>query len=210
MPLTSHRHRNALREFRSAPVVTGRVLLLEYAVTAWIPVLCVREVVMTQQPLDEIFQLLFVATMAVFILQWLTRSWLEFRLFVESVCRVSARLAAPAISFAPEIECNLPRGGPAPVVVRLESRTELSKLPRRHWRVEQRIDLGEIRRLGAKRVIVPVKLAIPERAAAAARSGATWALTIERRRQGMDFFAEFVIPVIEASEGAVTASPVMR
>src|SRR5262245_33581508 len=185
MALMTHGQRNAFHEFRSAPVVTGRVLLLEYALTAWIPVLCVREVLMTQQPLDEIFQLLFVATMAVFILQWLTRSWLEFRLFGESVCRLSALPVAGATSLQAEIECNLPLDGPASVVVRLESRTALSKLPRRHWHVEQRVDPGEIRRLSAKRVIVPVQLAIPERARTSARSGAAWTLTIERRRRGM-------------------------
>jgi hypothetical protein len=209
MSLMTHGQRNALHEFRSAPVVTGRVLLLEYAVTAWIPVVCVSEVLMTPQPVDEIFQLLFVAAMAVFILQWLTRSWLEFRLYGESVCRLSALPVARATAFQAEIECNLPLDGPAPVVVRLESRTALSKFPRRYWRVEQRIDPRELRRLGAKRVIVPVELTIPQRIGAAARSGPAWTLTIERRCAGMNFFAEFVMPVIGASEEAASA-PVMQ
>src|SRR6185295_18378025 len=94
-------------EFRSARVVSGRMLLLEYAVTAWIPVLCVREALATPQPVDEVVQLLFVASIAAFILGWLTWSWLEFRYFGEAVCRLSALPTQRAAALDAEIECNL-------------------------------------------------------------------------------------------------------
>ena len=85
-------------QFRSAPVVNGRMLLVEYAVTAWIPVVCVREALTTRQPVDEIIQLLFIAAMTVFILGWVTWSWIGFRRFGESVCRISALPAPGAAS----------------------------------------------------------------------------------------------------------------
>ena len=195
-------------EFRSAPIVTGRMLLLEYVVTAWIPVLCVREVLTTQQPVDEIIQLLFVAAVAVFILGWLTWSWLEFRRFGGSVCRISALPTASAAAFDAEIECKLPLEFPAPVVVRLESRAALSRLPRRHWQVARRVDPGEIRPLGAGRVIVPVRFDIPGPPPAAARSGAVWALEIVCSRWGMTFRAEFVMPLMAVS--AQVAEPVTQ
>src|SRR6185295_914720 len=148
-------------EFRSARVVSGRMLLLEYAVTAWIPVLCVREALRTQQPVDEVVQLLFVAAISVFILGWLTWSWLEVLYFGEAVCRLSAQPTQDASSLDAEIECNLLLDSPDSVVVRLESRVALSKFPRRHWEVERQVDPSEIRRLGAGRVIVPVRFDIP-------------------------------------------------
>jgi hypothetical protein len=186
-------------EFRSAPIVTGRMLLLEYAVTVWIPVLCVREVLTTQQPVDEIIQLLFVAAVAVFILGWLTWSWMESRCFRESVCRLSALPAASVSAFDAEIECNLPLESPASVVVRLESRVALSKFPRRHWQVEYRVDPSEVRPLGAGRVIVPVRFDIPGHRPVAAQSGAVWALEIACSRWGMTFRTEFVVPLMDAS-----------
>jgi hypothetical protein len=198
----SHGERSTVHEFRSAPVVTGRMLLLEYALTAWIPVVCVREVLTLQQPLDEVIQLLFVAAITVFIMGWLTWSWLEFRRFGESVCRVSALPAAGAPSFEAEIECSLPLDSTAPVVVRLESRAALSKFPRPHWQIERAVDPREIRPLAAGRVIVPVRLDIPGGGATAGPSRAVWALKVARTRVGMDFHAEFTLPVMEAVDAA--------
>jgi hypothetical protein len=194
-----------VHEFRSVPIVTGRVLLVEYAVTAWIPVICVKEALTTQQPVDEIIQLLFIAAIAVFILGWLTWSWLEFRSFGESVCRLSAPPAPVAGSVDAEIECNLPLDSTSPVVVRLESRAALSKFPKTHWQVERAVDPREIRRLGGERVVVPVRLDIPARGAAAGRSGAVWMLAIARRRRGLDFRAEFIMPVMDAPKEAASA-----
>ena len=205
----SRDERNAVHEFRSAPIVTGRMLALEYAVTAWIPVVCVKEVLTQPQPVDEIVQLLFVAAVTVFILGWLTRSWLEFRRFGESVCRVAARPAPGAASFEAEIESRLPLDSPAPVVVRLESQAALSKFPTTHWRVERAVDPREIRRLDGKRVVVPVRLDIPAGGTPAGRSGAVWTLTLARRRPGMDFRAEFVMPVTAGTQEAVGA-PLLR
>ena len=201
--------RNTAHEFRSAPVATGRMLLLEYALTAWIPVVCVREVLIEPQPVDEIIQLLFIAAITVFILGWLTRSWLEFRRFGESVCRVAVPPAPGAGSFEAEIECQLPLDTPAPVFVRLESHAALSKFPTTHWRVERAVDPREIRRLNGERVVVPVRLDIPARGAPSGPSGAVWTLTLARRRPGMDFRAEFVMPVTAGAEEAVGA-PLLR
>jgi hypothetical protein len=190
-------------EFRSERIVSGRMLLLEYAVTAWIPVLCVREVLTTQQPVDEVIQLLFVAAIAVFILGWLTWSWLECLYFGDTVCRLSALPAQGAAALDAEIECNLPLDSPRPVVVRLESRVALSKFPRRHWQVERQVDPREVRRLGAGRVVVPVRFDIPARGAALAQAGSVWVLEIAQGRRWASFRAEFVMPVMDVSADGV-------
>jgi hypothetical protein len=193
-------------EFRSALVVNGRMLLLEYAVTAWIPVLCVREALTTQQPSTEVIQLLFVAAAAVFILGCLTWSWLESRCFGEAICRLSTHGGERRrIRRRNRVQSSVES---VPLVVGLESRAALSKFPRRHWQVERRVDACEFRPLGARRIIVPVRFDIPGHRPAAAPSGAVWALQIACTRWGMTFHAEVVMPVMDVP--AADAEPVTQ
>ena len=187
--------------FRTVPVVDGRTLLLACAVLGWIPVVCVREVLVTDQPIDEVIQLWSVAAMAVFVLGWLTYAWLGDRHFGESVCRLLALPTASGESFEAEIECNLPLDSRAPVVVRLRSQAALGKRPKLHWQVEQHVDSSDIRRLGGRRVVVPVRLNTPRGQRAVRRDGtsssAVWTLEITRKSRGLNFRAHFVMPVAD-------------
>ena len=200
-------------EFRTAPVLEGRSLLLGYAVIGWIPVMCVREILVTDQPIDEVIQLSSVSGMAVFVLGWLTYTWLEYRLFGESVCRMPALPAPGAKRFEAEIECNLPLDSAAPIIARLQSQAPYAKNPKPHWRVEQRIDPGDVRRLDEKRVVVPVRMDIPGNAvtAAARKPGRglspVWSLELSRKNRGVNFRAQFIMPIADPSEVPPSGPP---
>ncbi|MCC7487004.1 MAG: hypothetical protein IT529_18695 [Burkholderiales bacterium] len=203
MPGTPHER----LEFRTASVVSGRTLLACYVLFGWIPVACVREALQGGQPVDEIIQLLSVAAMAVFLLGWLTRSWLEYDRYGQSVCRVLSLPGGAGGIFGAEVECSLPVDSPHPVIVRLREQTPRGKRIDAHWCVEGSVPPDALRREHGGRVTVPVRLEVPappRRPATHVRhaSAPQWVLEVSRRRAGVDFRAQFVIPVPEARDEA--------
>jgi len=193
-------------ELRTAPFITGRGLVIAWVAIGWVPVICVREVLLTAQPFDEIVQLLAVSALGIFLLGWLTHSWLAQRRYGVSVCR----LVAPVVigeSFDVEIECALPLDTGEPVIARFSNKAARGKALLQIWQAELRIDSGTIAPRGAGRVAVPVRLRAPEWSEVApglpgrAGFGALWVLELMRKTRGIDFHAEFALPVRDA-EGA--------
>src|SRR5262249_34591879 len=146
----------AEREVRTAPILRGRALGLAYAVVGWIPFMCVREVLHTEQPIDEVVQLLSVAAMAVFVLGWLTYSWLEFRCYGVSVLRVLTCPIAAGGDLEVEIDCRLPLDSQAPILARLKRQIPLGKTQRLQWQAETKIDPGSLR-IDGERVVIPLR-----------------------------------------------------
>lgn len=182
-------------ELHTAPLISGRALVIAWLVLAWAPILCVRAVLTTEQPLDEIIQLLAVSAMGVFLLGWLTHSWLEHRIYGVSVCRLPAAPIVIGEPFDLEIECAWLPGAGAPIVARLVNKAPQRKTARLIWQTEQRIDPGLATPRGAGRSAFPVRLCLPERAG----SGPLWVLELRRKAPGVDFRAEFVLPVDDAA-----------
>ena len=184
------------------------MLLLTYTIIGWIPVVCVMEVWRTQQPVDEIIQLLSVAAMAVFVLGWLTYSWLEYRRYGVSVLRLLAYPAASGGCLEAEIECSLPLDSPAPIVVRVKRQVLLGKPERPQWQTETQVDPREVRRQEGTRSIVPISVPVPDQGPLARRAhglAPQWVLEISRKTAGIHYHAAFVIPLDEVSDSASDA-----
>jgi len=205
--------KSASRVLRTAPIVGGRALVLIYLFVGWIPVFCVLEVVQTRQPVDEVVQQLAVAAMGVFILGWLTWSWIEHRRFGDSVCTL---LTFPVVIGGPleaDVECGLPPGSREPVTVRLVNQVPAGKSFVVRWQTEIQVEADALRPGAEGRSVVPVRLRIPEHPGAPASPrlpagyGSRWVLALDRKVKRIDFHAEFVVPVADA---AVTAADAAR
>lgn len=157
----------------------------------WIPVICVREVLLGGQPLDEIIQLLAVSAMGVFLPGWLTHSWLQFRRYGSSVCRLLTDPLVIGEPFELEIECSLPRDAGEPVVARLANKAARGKRLRLIWQSALQVDPAAITPRGAGRCTFRLRLCAPAREG----YGPLWVLELRRKARGVDFRAEFTLPV---------------
>jgi hypothetical protein len=166
-------------------------------VLGWIPVICIREVLIGGQPLDEVIQLLAVSAMGAFLLGWLTHSWLQYRRYGSSVCRLSGPIAIGE-PFDLEIECSLPQDAGEPIVAHLGNKVSRGKSLRLIWQSESQVDAAAVTPRGAGRSAFPVRLCIPARPG----YGPLWVLELRRKARGIDFRAEFTLPVRDAKSAA--------
>ena len=195
----------AAREIRTEPVIRGGPLAAAYAVLGWIPVVLVMEALGTPQPFDEILQMLGIAVMSVFVLGWLSYSWLAYCRYGTSVCRLLTLPGVIGGRFEADIECGLSCGPGAPVIVRLKNRTLRGKIAQVHWQMETRVEAAAFRPHGDQRVVISIRLQIPRDAAqrpcVAEPIGFVpqWLLEISRESPGIDYRAEFDVPVFDAA-----------
>lgn len=144
------------------------------------------------------------ATVIAFVLCGLTYWWLRHLRYGDSVCRL---LTLPGVLggwFKADVECALPGKSDEPVTVRLKALDLGVRNAPEICRMEQRLTVPVV---AGKRSIVPVRLRVPRRlpmllsqaefTAYLSGGRCAWALEIEKKTAGVDFFATFGVPVYD-------------
>lgn len=148
---------------------------------------------------------LFWAAAIVFFLGGLTYWWLRHRRYGNSVCRLLTLPGVVGGWFKADVECALPPDPAESVIVRLKNVVPAGKTVREVWRMEQKLTIPVS---PGRRPIVPVRLRLPRDPAQQLTpldAGALqnllgvpqWILEIEKRTAGVDFFANFNVPIYD-------------
>lgn len=131
---------------------------------------------------------------------------LRYRRYGQSVCRLLTLPGRVGGWLKADVDCTLPAGADNTVTVRLKNMVPNGRSARELWRMEQRISVPA----RGERTVIPVRLQIPRstnqrflssNASALERAFAPlWALEIEKKVPGIDFLAQFGVPVYDVPE----------
>ena len=147
----------------------------------------------------------FWAACIFFCLGGLTYWWLRHHRYGNSVCRLLTLPGVVGGWFKADVECALPPDLAEPVIVRLKNLVPAGKTFREVWRMEQKLTVPVS---AGKRSVLPVRLRVPRDPAQQLTSldagalqiflGAPgWVLEIEKKSAGVDFFANFKVPIYD-------------
>jgi hypothetical protein len=204
----------AKRELVCEPRIGGPIFVLVYLVIG-IPGIAIIAVVLRDvlRAPDEQWPTLVnlvigVAAWMTF-LAFVTSLWWRGYRYGSSVCRLITMPGAVGGWFKADIECRLPPGDTDTVIVRL---INLKVSPqnigmKQLWHMDQKLTVPSSK----ARRIVPVRMQVPRDPRqlltgqmAQDWRGATWGvwlLKIEKKARGVDFSAEFSVPVCDIREG---------
>lgn len=150
---------------------------------------------------------LLMGSLLAFIVGGLTYWRLRYRRYGNSVCRLITLPGVVGGWLKADVECALPAGPDNTVVVRLKNMVQAGKRLVEVWRMEQRLAVPV--RAG-KRTIVNIRLQIPRtpeqkipvlRPSLLDRLGQpVWILELEKKVPGIDFLAQFAVPVYDTPE----------
>ena len=140
---------------------------------------------------------------------WRLRHWR----YGNSVCRLITLPGRLGGWLKADVECALPAGADDAVIVRLKNMESRGRSVAELWRMEQRIAVP----VQADRTVVNVRLQIPRasgqkvlspNAGALARFAAPWwVLEVEKKVPGIDFLAQFGVPVYDVPEMPEAPAP---
>lgn len=124
--------------------------------------------------------------------------------FGESVCRLITLPGVIGGWFKADVECRLPPGA-APVIVRLRNLRQRHKGRVVLWSMQKQVHVPPSPVPGSERFLVPVRLQIPRHPWQAPdplepgfwAPDTFWAIEIEKKCPGVDFFATFRVPIYD-------------
>ncbi len=148
-----------------------------------------------------------------FIVVGLTYWRLRYAKYGDSVCRLLTLPGRVGGWLKADVDCALPAGSDDTVIVRLKNMVQAGRTAKEVWRMEQRLAVP----VQGSRSVVPVRLQIPRSpkqallapdAGALARFAAPWwVLEVEKQVSGIDFKAQFGVPVYDLPELAAAPAP---
>jgi hypothetical protein len=150
------------------------------------------------------------AVLIIVILAWLARLKLRHIRYGDTVCHLITLPGVVGGWFKADVECGLPAEA-GTVTVRLRNVVPTEDGERMLWSMEQLFGLAPMPRNPA-RCIVNIRLRVPRHPSQRPLSpsmrfvlggpiaGSAWILELEKKRPGLDFLAQFAVPIYDTPD----------
>jgi len=202
-----------VRAWRSREIVFGSPVSTVFLLLAYLffggPALFFLWLGITDPPTrsgESLWPVLLVGLMLAFVVVGLTYWRLRHWRYGDSVCRLITLPGRLGGWLKADVDCALPGGADDTVTVRLKNMESRGRSVAELWRMEQRIAVP----VQGARTVVNVRLQIPRasgqkvlspNAGALERFAAPWwVLEVEKKVSGIDFLAQFGVPVYDVPE----------
>jgi hypothetical protein len=125
----------------------------------------------------------------------------------DSVCRLKTLPGVIGGWFKADVECSLPTDSPGPVTVQLKNLKLVNRDYSCTWEMAQKVEANKVVSAGAGRSIVQIRLKVPRHSGQAPLSlnspadrHLIWKLVVKKDAPGIDFVAEFDVPIYDISD----------